>query len=73
MPLRIQPESTEVSDTGNTPTSTERFTVILGDAFPLESDDRFVAADGDIYRLESLEQAERIDKLPVARVVRVSP
>ncbi len=72
LPVRIQPEETVVSDTSSLPTSTSRFTIILGEAFPLEPDDRFVAADGAIYRLESLEQTDRIDVLPIARVVRVS-
>jgi hypothetical protein len=31
-----------------------------------------VAADGAIYRLESIEQTDRIDALPIARVIRVS-
>ncbi len=52
---------------------TLRFHIILGEAFPLQPDDRFVAADGAIYRLESIEQADRIDVLPIAKVVRVSP
>jgi hypothetical protein len=71
LPVRIQPEETVVSGPLSSPTSTERFTVILGEAFPLEPDDRFVAADGAVYRLESIEQAGRIDVLPVAKVVRV--
>jgi hypothetical protein len=73
LPVRIQPDETVVSDTTITPTSTLRFTLILGEAFPLQSDDRFVATDGAIYRLESIEQTDRIDMLPIARVVRVSP
>ena len=73
LPVKIQPEETLVSDTSITPTSTLRFHIILGEAFPLQPDDRFVAADGAIYRLESIEQADRIDVLPIAKVVRVSP
>lgn len=72
MPVRIQPVETVVSDTSNAPTATERFAIILGEHFPVESDDRFVAADGSVYRLESIEQAARIDALPIAKVVRVS-
>jgi hypothetical protein len=56
-----------------TPTTTLRFRIILGESYPLQPDDRFVAADGAIYRLESIEQADRIDVLPIAQVVRVSP
>jgi hypothetical protein len=73
LPVRIQSDETVVSNTTVAPTSTLRFTIILGEAFPLQSDDRFVATDGAIYRLESIEQADRIDVLPIARVVRVSP
>ena len=73
LPVKIQPEKTLVSDTSITPTSTLHFHIILGEAFPLEPDDRFVAADGAIYRLESIEQTDRIDVLPIAKVVRVSP
>lgn len=72
LPVRIQPEETTVTGSLDSPTSTARFTIILGEAFPLEPDDRFVAADGAIYRLESIEQTDRIDALPIARVVRVS-
>ena len=73
LPVRIQPDETVVSDTSSAPTSTVRFQIILGEQFPLQADDRFVATDGAIYRLESFEQADRIDVLPIARVVRVSP
>ena len=73
LPVRIQPDETVVSDTSNAPTSTLRFQIILGEPFPLQPDDRFVDVDGSIYRLESLQQADRIDVLPIARVVRVSP
>jgi hypothetical protein len=73
LPVRIQPDETVVSDTSIAPTSTLRYRIILGEPFPLQSDDRFVAADGAIYRLESIEQADRIDVLPIAQVVRVSP
>ena len=72
MPVRIQPTNIEVSDTSLTPGSTERFTIVLGEPFPLEAYDRFVGPDGAIYRLESIEQTERIDKLPIARVIKVS-
>lgn len=72
LPVRIQPSKKEASDTSNMPVVTEQFTIILGDAFPIESDDRFVGTDGSIYRLESHEQAERIDKLPIANVIKTS-
>jgi hypothetical protein len=46
------------------------FRIILGESLALEPHDRFVAGDGAIYLLESYEQAERIDVLPVAIVRR---
>jgi hypothetical protein len=73
LPVRIQPEETTISGSLDSPTSVARFTIILGEAFSLEPDDRFVAADGAIYRLETIEQTDRIDALPIARVIRVSP
>ncbi len=70
LPARIQPwELTRDSETGETHA---RFRILLGESFPLEPDDRFVASDGTIYRLESYQQADRIDRLPVAEVVRES-
>lgn len=73
LPVRIQADEAVLSNASSTPTSTLRFRIILGDAFPLQPDDRFVATDGAIYRLESLQQADRIDVLPIALVVRVNP
>ena len=73
LPVKIQPDETVVSDTSTMPTSTARYKIILGESFPLQADDRFLAADGAIYRLESLQQADRIDVLPMANVIRVSP
>ena len=72
LPVKIQPDVKTASDTSNAPNLVDRFTFILGDTLPIEVDDRFVGADGSIYRLKSLEQQERIDKLPIAVVERVS-
>lgn len=72
LPVRIQPDEKKLNDTSDAPVATERYTIVLGEAFPIESDDRFVGMDGSVYRLESLQQADRIDKLPIATVVRVS-
>jgi hypothetical protein len=71
LPVRIQPDETAVTGPMDAPTSNSRFTIILGEPFPLRPDDRFVAADGMVYRLESIEQMDLIDALPIARVVRV--
>lgn len=71
LPVRIQPAETTIIGPMNAPESTARYTVILGEPYPLQPGDRLVGPDGAIYRLESIEQSERIDVLPVARVVRV--
>jgi len=70
LPAKIQPESIVVDETV-TPTATNSlFQIVLGEQISLEPDDRFVAEDGSIYTLLSLEQAERIDALPIAKVRR---
>ena len=59
-----------ISDTStNPPTQQMLFEIILSESIPLEPDDRFIADDGTSYRLLSLQQADRIDTLPVASVV----
>lgn len=67
LPVRIQPweVSAEESTAGE---ATHR--IILGESLALKPNDRFVAADGTVYHLRSYLQAERIDALPVAMVVR---
>jgi len=54
----------------NPPTKQLLYEIILSESIALEPDDRFTAEDGASYRLQSLQQAERIDALPIARVVR---
>ena len=71
LPVRIQPETSTASDTSDMPTLTSRFQIVLGEPFPLEPDDRFVSPEGTVYRIESIQQAERIDVLPVATVIRM--
>lgn len=67
LPVRIQPISIGVDESEK---GRATFRIILGESVALEPHDRFVAGDGAIYLLESYEQAERIDVLPVAIVVR---
>ncbi len=67
LPVRIQPLALGV-DEGEVGRAT--FRIILGESVALQPHDRFVAGDGAIYLLESYEQAERIDVLPVAIVVK---
>lgn len=54
------------------PTQTNlRFKIILGEQISLQPDDRFVGDDGTVYQLVSLQQAERLDSLPIAQVMQV--
>jgi hypothetical protein len=68
LPVRIQPVEVSVDDEQ---TGQATFRIILGESLALEPRDRFVGGDGTIYVLQSYQQAERIDVLPVAVVVRV--
>lgn len=65
LPVRIQPVEVSVDDEQ---TGQATFRIILGESLVLEPHDRFVAGDGTIYVLQSYQQAERIDALPVAVV-----
>lgn len=67
LPVRIQPIEVGLDESD---AEQAEFRVILGESIELEAHDRFVAADGTIYYLRSYEQAQRIDALPVATVVR---
>lgn len=70
IPVKIQPEKMLV-DAASTPiVGDSQFHIILSESIPLEPDDRFVAEDGSIYTLQSYEQADRIDALPIAKVLR---
>jgi hypothetical protein len=67
LPVRIQPVEVGV-DASDAEQAV--FRIILGESMALEPHDRFVAGDGTIYYLRLYQQAERIDALPVAEVVR---
>lgn len=70
LPVRIQPDEIIVDDTSDPPASHYFFEITLSESIALEAGDRFVAEDGAVYLLQSYEGAERIDRLPVARVLR---
>jgi len=71
MPVKIQPEGLVIVDGNVTPPVWQaQFQIILSESVALEADDRFVAEDGTVYRLQSYAQAERIDALPMAKVWR---
>jgi len=70
LPVKIQPDEMLVDTVAVPWEADSKFDIVLSESIPLEPDDRFVAEDGTIYGLESYEQAERIDALPIARVLR---
>jgi hypothetical protein len=67
IPVRIQPVEFDLDADSN---SQAVFRVILGEPLDLAPHDRLTAGDGTTYSVRSFEQAERIDALPVAVVVR---
>jgi len=70
LPVKIQPEEIVVDDTSSPSVTKSYFQIILSESILLQPDDRFVAEDGTVYLLQSYEGAERIDRLPVAKVLR---
>ena len=70
LPVRIQPQEILVDGSVDPNVTKAFFQIILGEQVSLEPDDRFVAEDGTIYLLQSLEQADRLDVLPIAKVLR---
>ena len=70
LPVRIQPDRVVVDDSVTPSVTKEFFQILLGESILLEPDDRLVAADGTVYLLQSYEGAERIDRLPLANVLR---
>jgi len=72
VPARIQPEHLIVDHTGDAPTSTATYRVLLADDTPLDHNHRLVGPDGAIYQVLEYSQAERIDVLPMAMVVRLA-
>jgi len=73
LPVKIQPTSFVVDNAVAPPVGRSHFDLILSEPLSLETGDRFAAEDGTLYVLESYEQADRIDTLPVAKVVLEPP
>lgn len=67
LPVRIQPVEFAIDAENN---SQAVFQVIIGESLELEPYDRLTAGDGTRYSVRSFEQADRIDTLPVAVVVK---
>lgn len=70
VPARIQPERTTIDNAADPPTSTATYRVMLADDSALDHNHRLIDPDGSIYELIEYTQAERIDSLPVATVVK---
>jgi hypothetical protein len=71
VPARIQPDRITV-DTEATPlASTATYRVVLGDGLVLDHNHRIVGIDGTVYQVIDFAQAERIDVLPIASVVKI--
>ncbi len=70
LPVKIQIDEMTLETSTNPPTRQVFFDIVLSESIPLEPDDRLTAEDGTTYRLQSLQQADRIDALPIARAVR---
>lgn len=70
LPVTIQPEEIVVDTTANPSVTQSFFQILLSESISLQPDDRFIAEDGSVYLLQSYEGADRIDRLPVAKVLR---
>ncbi len=70
LPVKIQLDEMILDTSTTPPTKQLLFDVFLSETIALEPDDRLTNEDGTSYRLQSLQQAERIDALPIAKVVR---
>jgi hypothetical protein len=71
MPGRIQPDTTTVEGGDAPPTSSKSYRVTLGEQIALDHNHRILGPDGAIYQIVEFTQAERIDVLPMAKVIRV--
>ena len=71
VPARIQPQRVEIIEDDVDPlTSTSIYRIILGEQLELDHNSAFVDLEGNLYQFMELTQAERIDALPVATVVK---
>jgi hypothetical protein len=70
VPARIQPYRVTVDDESTPASSTAVYRVILGEQIELDHNHRLVDPQGGVYRVVEYSQAQRIDVLPVATVVK---
>jgi len=70
VPARIQPSQLAIDNESDPATATATYRILLGEELDLNADSRFVDPQGNVYQLIDLTQAERIDALPVATVLK---
>ena len=71
VPARIQPDQVTVDAEAAQPTSSAVYRVVLGDDVALDHNHRVVGSDGAVYQVIEFAQAERLDVLPIATVVKL--
>lgn len=69
-PVRLQPLAATLDESVSPPVAVARFTATFAELLPIEPGDRLATDDGERYVVERIEQAERMDALPMATVVR---
>jgi hypothetical protein len=72
LPARVQPDLLEVDHTSEPATAEARYRIILGEPLELAANTRFVDPPENVYQLVEYTQAERIDALPVANVIKLA-
>ena len=70
LPVKIQPDKLTMDASTTPPTKHLAYRIVLSESIPLEPDDRLTATEGTSFRVKSVQQANRIDVLPVAQVLR---
>ena len=70
VPVSIRLDEMVLDNSTDPPTKQLLYQIVLSESLDLESDDRLVAQDGPRYRVQSMQQAERIDVLPVVTALR---
>ncbi len=70
LPVSIRLDEMIADSSTTPPTKLLIYEFVLSELAPLEPDDRLIDERGNTYRLQSLTQAERIDRLPIAKALR---
>lgn len=70
LPVKIQLDEMLLDTSTDPPTKQLFYDIILSESIALEPNDRFSSENGNSYRLQSLQQSDRIDALPIAHALR---